>query len=296
MPSHLVDLHIHTSTSDGSYSPKEIVALAQEQGLKAIAITDHDTIEGNKHAVAAGIDRGLEVIPGVEISVEWNKRPVHILGYYIDWEHKSLASQLRNLVAFREERNPQIVKKLNLLGLQLSYDDVKKVAGEGTVGRPHFAQVLVEKGYVKNEDQAFSKYLQRGASAYVEKKRLSPQEGIRLIKDARGIAVLAHPFTTDGITDREMEPFIVHFKQLGIEGIEAFYPLHTSQQTLQLQDLAKKYRLLVTGGTDFHGKQKPHIRLGRGFGNMQVPYQIVTEMKKALRKESSGHSATPSTT
>ena len=284
MAFHLVDLHIHTSTSDGSYSPKEIVNLAKKQGLKAIAITDHDTIGGNKEAISAGMATGIEVIPGVEISVEWNKRPIHILGYYIDWENKELASQLKNLIAFREERNPQIVKKLNLLGLHLSYDEVKRVAGEGTVGRPHFAQILVEKGYVKNEDQAFKKYLQRGASAYVDKKRLSPQEGIHLIKDAGGIAVLAHPFITDGIIDREMEQFICHFKQIGIEGIEALYPLYTAQQTLQLQDLAKKHKLLVTGGTDFHGKQKPQILLGRGFGNMRVPYHLVIEMKKALKK------------
>ena len=284
MPPHLVDLHIHTSTSDGSYSPKEIVDLAKKQGLKAIAITDHDTIGGNKEAVEAGMDRDLEVIPGVEISVEWDKGPIHILGYYIDWENRKLASQLKNLIAFREERNPQIVKKLNLLGLQLSYDEVKKVAGEGAVGRPHFAQVLVKRGYVKNEDQAFKKYLQRGASAYVDKKRLSPQEGIHLIKDAGGIAVLAHPFTTDGIIHKEMEQCICHLRQLGIEGIEALYPLHTAQQTLQLQDLAKKHKLLVTGGTDFHGKQKPQILLGRGFGNMRVPYHLVIEMKKALKK------------
>ena len=283
MPLQLVDLHIHTSTSDGSYSPKEIVDLAKEQGLKAIAITDHDTIEGNGEAVAAGLDRGLEVIPGVEISVEWNKHPIHILGYYIDWENEDLASQLRSLIAFREERNPQIVKKLNLLGVQLSYDEVKEVAGEGTVGRPHFAQVLVEKGYVKNEDQAFDKYLKRGASAYVDKRRLTPQDGICLIKDAGGIAVLAHPFTTDGIIDREMEQFICRFRQLGIQGIEALYPLHTHQQTLQLQTLAKKYKLLVTGGTDFHGKQKPQVRLGTGFGNMRVPYDLVVELKKASK-------------
>jgi len=284
MAFHLVDLHIHTSTSDGSYSPQEIVDLAHKQGLKAIAITDHDTIGGNKEAVTAGAQSGLEVIPGVEISVEWNNRSVHILGYYINWENENFASELQNLVNFREERNPRIVKKLNLLGLKLSYDDIKSVAGEGTVGRPHFAQVLVEKGYVKNEDQAFKKYLQRGASAYVDKKRLSPQEGIHLIKDAGGIAVLAHPFSTDGITGREIEQFIFHFKQIGIEGIETLYPLHTSQQTLQLQDLAKKHKLLVTGGTDFHGKQKPQILLGRGFGNMRVPYHLVIEMKKALKK------------
>lgn len=283
MSSYFADLHIHTSASDGSYSPTEIVDLAKKQGLRAIAITDHDTIEGNKEAITAGRDRGVEVIPGVEISVEWNRIPIHILGYYIDWENNKLALQLKRLVVFREERNPQIVKKLNLLGVRLSYDEVKRVAGEGTVGRPHFAQVLVEKGYVKNEDQAFNKYLKRGASAYVEKKRLDPQEGIHLIKDAGGIAVLAHPFTTDGIVDREMEQFICRFRQLGIEGIEALYPLHTHQQTLQLQEIAKKYKLLITGGTDFHGKQKPHVRLGRGFGTMQIPYQLVIEMKKALK-------------
>jgi predicted metal-dependent phosphoesterase TrpH len=287
MPLHLVDLHIHTSVSDGSYSPKEIVDLAKEQGLKAIAITDHDTVGGNKEAVEAGTDRDLEVIPGVEISVEWNKRPIHILGYYIDWENEKLASQLKDLIAFREERNPQIVKKLNLLGLKITYDEVKSVAGEGTVGRPHFAQVLVEKGYVKNEDQAFNKYLKSGASAYVGKKRLSPHEGIHLIKDAGGISVLAHPFTTDGLIDGELEQFIRHFKEWGIEGIEALYPLHTARQTLQLQDLAKKHELLVTGGTDFHGKQKPQLRLGIGFGNMRVPYQAVIEMKKALQKAKS---------
>jgi predicted metal-dependent phosphoesterase TrpH len=216
--------------------------------------------------------------------VEWDKRSIHILGYYIDWENDVLASQLKSLVAFREERNPQIVKKLNLLGVNISYDEVKSTAGEGTVGRPHFAQVLIEKGYVKNEDQAFTRYLRRGAAAYVEKKRLNPQEGIHLIKAAGGIAVLAHPFTTDGIVGREMEQFIDRFRQFGIEGIEALYPLHTSQQTFMLQTLAKKYKLFVTGGSDFHGKQNPRLRLGRGFGNMRVPYQLVIEMQRAVKR------------
>ena len=283
MDSELIDLHIHTSASDGTYSPQEIVDLAKKQGLKAIAITDHDTIEGNKDAIEAGMKKGMEVIPGVEISVEWNKKPVHILGYYINWKNEKLSMELQKLIKFREERNPQIIKKLNLLGLSISYDDVKMRAGEGTIGRPHFAQVLIEKGYVKNEDEAFKKYLKRGAPGYVEKRRLSTQQGIQLIKNAGGIAVLAHPFTIEGINHREMERFILFFKKIGIEGVEAFYPLHTVQQTQQLQAIAKRYDLLITGGSDFHGKQKPQIQLGRGFGNMRIPYELVIKMKERLK-------------
>jgi predicted metal-dependent phosphoesterase TrpH len=181
----LIDLHIHTSASDGTFSPQEIVRLAKRKGLKAVGITDHDTVDGNEEAIKAGVEIGLEVIPGVEISVEWEGRPVHILGYYIDVENKVLQSTLKNLIAFREERNPQIIKRLNSLGLNISYADVKAIAGDGTaIGRPHFAQVLVDKGYVKDGDEAFKKYLKRGGPAYVEKKRLTPQEGIQLIKDA----------------------------------------------------------------------------------------------------------------
>ena len=192
MDSELIDLHIHTSASDGTYSPQEIVDLAKKQGLKAIAITDHDTIEGNKDAIEAGMKKGMEVIPGVEISVEWNKKPVHILGYYINWKNEKLSMELQKLIKFREERNPQIIKKLNLLGLSISYDDVKMRAGEGTIGRPHFAQVLIEKGYVKNEDEAIDtaaemltqfpeKALWRGNCSPSPKKIVKTQKKIDMV-------------------------------------------------------------------------------------------------------------------
>jgi len=284
----LIDLHIHTSASDGTFSPREIVKLAKEKGLKAIGITDHDTIDGNKEAIKEGKEIGLEVVPGVEISVEWEGRPVHILGYYIDLENESLKSTLQNLIDFREERNPQIIKRLNSLGLNISYEDVKMIAGDGTaIGRPHFAQVLVEKGYVKNGDEAFRKYLKRGASAYVEKKRLTPREGIQLIKNAFGITVLAHPFNIDGIKNRDLERVIFQFKGMGIEGLEVFYPLFNPQQTLQLKTFAEKHGLYITGGTDFHGAQKPNIQLGSGFGDLRVPYELVARMKEKYREEKS---------
>ncbi|MFH0811974.1 MAG: PHP domain-containing protein [Pseudomonadota bacterium] len=283
MSSDLIDLHIHTSVSDGTYSPTEIVHLAQTQGLKAISITDHDTIKGNEEAIKVGMERGLEVIPGVEISVEWNKCPIHIIGYFVNWQSQSLAVELQNLVEYREERNCKIISKLHSLGLDISYDEVKMIAGDGTIGRPHFAQVLIKKAYAKNEDEAFKKYLQRGAPAHVDKKRLNPQEGIHLIKNAGGIAILAHPFTTEEIKDNEMEQFILHFKRLGIEGVEVFYPIHTPQQTFTLRAITEKYGLLMTGGSDFHGEQKPTMFLGRGFGNMYVHYELIENMKKKLR-------------
>ncbi|MBN2467940.1 MAG: PHP domain-containing protein [Deltaproteobacteria bacterium] len=278
----LIDLHIHTSASDGSYSPREIVHLALEYNIKAIAITDHDTIQGNAEGFTEGVQKGIEVIPGVEISAEWNHHLIHILGYYIDDRSTKLASELDALIRFREERNPKIIEKLNALGLNISYDEVRAAAGLGTIGRPHFAQVLVAKQYAKNSDEAFKKYLQRGASAYAEKKRLTPLEGVRLIREAGGIPVLAHPFVTNGISEEEMEGFVVELKCMGIEGIEVLYPTHTVHQTLVLQSIARKYNLLETGGSDFHGEQKPDIKLARGFGNMHVPYEVVTRMKERL--------------
>lgn len=278
----MIDLHIHTSASDGSHSPCQVVELAKNNGLSAIGITDHDTVEGNDEAVRAGSALGMEVIPGVEISVAWEKRAIHILGYFIDWKNEELVSELRNLVYYREERNPKIIEKLNSLGMEITYEEVKRVAGEGTVGRPHVAQVLVEKGYVKNGDDAFQKYLQRGAVAYAEKKRLSPRQGIDLIKKAGGIPILAHPFTIDGLEEHNMEKVIVDFKREGIEGLEVFYPMHSWEQAQYLQIIAQKHRLLQTGGSDFHGDQKPNIYIGRGFGELRVPYRLVEEMKRSL--------------
>jgi len=277
----LIDLHIHTSASDGTFSPQKIVKMAKKKGLRAVSITDHDTVDGNEEALKAGTEIGLEVIPGVEISVEWEGRPVHILGYFIDVKNKVLQSTLKNLIAFREERNPQIIKRLNALGVNILYEDVRTIAGDGTaIGRPHFAQVLIEKGYVKNGDEAFKKYLKRGGSAYVEKKRLTPHEGIQIIKNASGIPVLAHPYSIDGIKNKDLEHFILQFRGMGIEGIEVFYPLHNPQQTLKLKTFAERYGLCITGGTDFHGEQKPDIKLGSGFGALKIPYELIIKMRE----------------
>ncbi len=276
-----MDLHVHTSASDGTHSPRQVVEMAKREGLRAIAITDHDTVDGNDEAMQAGIAFGLEVVPGVEISVEWEKRSIHILGYFVDFRNKPLVTELKNLVCYREERNPKIIEKLNRLGFDLSYEDVKERAGGGTIGRPHVAHVLVDKGYVKDSDEAFRKFLQRGALAYVEKKRLTPRQGIALICGAGGVAVLAHPFTIEGITEQQMEQLILHFKDAGIKGIEVFYSMHSWEQARYLKTMAMKHHLLITGGSDFHGDQKPKILIGKGFGDLEIPYRLLEEMKKA---------------
>ena len=285
----MIDLHIHTSASDGSFSPREIVKIAKEKGLRAVSITDHDTVDGNEEAIKAGTEIGLEIVPGVEISVEWEGRPVHILGYFIELGNYGLRATLKSLIDFREERNPKIIHKLNMLGLSITYDEVKTAAGNGTtaIGRPHFAQVLIEKGYVKNGDEAFRKYLKRGGAAYVEKKRLTPHEGVQLIKDASGIPVLAHLYNIDGITNKDLEHVILQFKGMGIEGIEVYYPLHNVQQTLKLKTLAEKLGLYITGGTDFHGEQKPDIQIGSGFGALRIPYELIIKMKERYEDKKS---------
>ncbi|HNR13925.1 MAG TPA: PHP domain-containing protein [Thermodesulfobacteriota bacterium] len=279
----VIDLHVHTSASDGTCSPSEVVVLAKKEGLKAIAITDHDTVEGNEEAFHAGSACGVEVISGVEISVEWNKCPVHVLGYFVEWEDGRLERELQKLVQYREERNPQIIEKLNRLGLVISYDEVKRKAGNGIVGRPHIAQVLIEKGYVRDSDEAFSEYLQSGAAAYVEKKRLSPREGIQLIKDAGGLAVMAHPFTITAVEEKNVEDVILLFREYGIEGLEVFYSMHTRTQIQALEGLAKRHSLLITGGSDFHGKLKKNIRLGKGFGNLRISHSLLDAMKNQAR-------------
>lgn len=264
--------------------------LAHRQGLKAIAITDHDTAEGNETACKAGKELDIEVVSGVEISVEMQmpRRPIHVLGYFIDHQSERLQAELASLVHYREERNPQIVQRLNALGVKITYEEVKMAAGQGTIGRPHIAQVLVRKGYVKDGDEAFRKYLQRGGPAYVEKKRLSPEEGITLIRDAGGLPVLAHPFTIEGMTVNTIEGFILKFRDYGIQGVEVYYPMHTHQHTALLEAIARRHSLLITGGSDFHGEQKPKVMLGKGFGKLQVPYELVTKMKERIGTPSQG--------
>lgn len=274
----MIDLHVHTTYSDGALSPREVVRLAFKSKVKAIAITDHDTTEGNDEALLEGDKLGVEVIPGVEISVEHEKGHMHILGLLLD-DAEELRRELRALQDGRESRNPKIIEKLKDFDIHIEYNEVKSIAGNESVGRPHIAQVMIKHGYVDSIDEAFERYLKKGAPCYVDRFRLKKDVAIKSIKRAGGIPVLAHPVTLKG--DREeLELILEELIKYGLEGIEVYYSTHTDENVREYRELAEVYNLLMTGGTDFHGDNKPDIKLGVGKGNLSIPYEFVEELKK----------------
>jgi predicted metal-dependent phosphoesterase TrpH len=278
-----IDLHLHTTASDGVMTPAEIVNYAKNKGLLAIAITDHDTIEGLEEGLFEGERIGLEVIPGIEISAEHSPGSMHLLGFFIDIHHPTLKERLGYLQRARAERNPKMVEKLKKLGIDITFDEVLKASGGGQVGRPHFAQVLLEKGYVRSFQEAFDRFLKKGASAYVEKMRFSAEESIHFINEANGVAVLAHPNTLQLNGYSELENLILGLVRRGLKGIEAYYPEHSALEVAQYKTLAERHGLLVTGGTDYHGIEKNGLDIGVGRGGMKLPYSIVENLKAARR-------------
>jgi predicted metal-dependent phosphoesterase TrpH len=245
----LVDLHIHTTASDGKYSPADIVKKAAEIGLKVISITDHDSIDGIAPAIdAAKSYPGLTLIPGVEISTDLADGEAHILGYFIDYGSPDFQKELEKFRDSRLGRGQRMVAKLNDLGVKIDWPRVQAIAGDGAIGRPHVAQAMLEKGYVKTFEEAFDKYIGHGGPAYVEREKMTPQEAVALILSAGGIPVLAHPFTV-----KDPEAMAVSLKSAGLIGIEAYYKDNTREQTAATLELAEKYGLIATGGTDYHG-------------------------------------------
>ena len=276
----LIDLHVHTTASDGTLTPTEIVKYAMSKNLRAIAITDHDTVDGLEEAVDTANLLNFEVIPGIEISVEYKGSEMHILGYYLDYKAPKLLSTLARLRDFRNDRNPRIISKLQELGCKISLAEVAAEAGGRVIGRPHIAAALFKKGYVSSKQEAFDKYLAFGQAAYVKKERLQPQEGIALILEAGGIPVLAHPLFLPEVGCAQLAELVKKLREYGLQGIEAYYPGHSPQDTGEYVRIAEKHGLLVTGGTDFHGANKPEIELGSGTGGLQIPYSLVSRMKE----------------
>ncbi len=276
--SQLIDLHTHTTASDGTLTPTELVQLARSKGLVAVAITDHDTVEGLPEALAAGADLNFDVVPGVEISVDFPAGEMHILGYFIDPGGRLLREGLEQLQQYRRERNPRIIEKLNLLGYPVTLEEVEAEAGGKVVGRPHMAAALVKKHYFKDIKTAFEDVLSQGRPAYVKKEKLSPQEGIDLILAAQGLPVLAHPQYLN-LNDAELDNLVWELQAQGLAGLEAYYTSHTAAQTAQYLELAHRHGLVVTGGSDFHGGNKPEIELGAGHGNLEIPFGLLVVLR-----------------
>jgi predicted metal-dependent phosphoesterase TrpH len=278
-----VDLHLHTTASDGVLSPSEMVRYAKGKGLQAIAITDHDTVNGCEEGLAEGEKIGLEVIPGIEISAEHSPGSMHILGFFIDIHHPFLNERLEYLQKARAERNPKIVEKLNRLGIDITFEEVVDASGGGQVGRPHFANVLLEKKYVRSFQEAFDRFLKKGAPAYVDKFRFTSKEALHFINEANGVAVLAHPNTLGMNGYSGLERFAIKLIEEGLKGIEVYYPEHSAMEVAQYKNLADRYGLLSTGGTDYHGMEKNGLDIGVGRGEMRLPYSIVENLKAVRR-------------
>jgi predicted metal-dependent phosphoesterase TrpH len=280
-----IDLHVHSTASDGSYRPGEVVRLAREGNLAAIALTDHDTIDGLPEAIRAGAEAGVEVIPGVEISARFPGGSMHILGYFIDYTNGLLDERLAVLKAARAERNPRIIAKLNALGIKITMEQVVRLSGGGQVGRPHVARALLESGYVRDLQEAFDLYLRNGAPAHVAKFRFPPEEAIAMIREAQGIPVLSHPFTLGLGSAFALKNLLQDLKRVGLAGIEVYYAEHTPEQQALYLKLARELGLLITGGSDFHGLNKPELTLGTMPCQKKLTYRLVDALKEWLRQE-----------
>lgn len=282
-----IDLHVHSTASDGTLTPSEILAQAVRLGLKAIAITDHDTLSGSVAALDGGIPAALKFVTGIEISAAAPPGfsvdgSVHILGYGIDPQHAALNEMLDKLKFAREKRNPQIIARLNALGMGLQLEELVRLVGKATAGRPHIAQLMVKKGMAQSIDDAFDRFLGKHKPAYVDKYRVPMAVAIDAIDQAGGVAVLAHPFLNRLTDPQTFESFLLTLKSMGLKGIEAIYPDHSPSVTADYCRLARKHNLLVTGGTDFHGEVTPGIRMGLGDGSFHVPYALYETLASHL--------------
>lgn len=275
-----IDLHTHSLKSDGSMTPAEVVREAKKAGLAAIALSDHDTVDGLPEAITEGEKIGVEVIPAIEFSVQ-SKTETHILGYFIDYNNPHLKQMMKEVVDLRIERNHVTTQRLNELGFDITIEEVRALAPNNFVGRAHFARVLMDKGYTQSVKEGFEKYMSVGKYAYCEKQRLTARDAVELIAECGGISFLAHPHLTK-LPDDELKEFLVELKSYGLCGIEGYYTDYTPEMQAKYHSLAEEMGLMISGGTDFHAAMKPHINIGTGTGNMKIPYSVLENMKKRI--------------
>jgi predicted metal-dependent phosphoesterase TrpH len=278
-----IDLHLHTTHSDGSLRPSDVLTLAKQANVSALAITDHDITTGIPEAMVTGETLGIEVIPGVEISSFDGKSELHILGYCVKWQDAAFNQRLATLRESRHRRNPLIIERLREAGLDVTYEEVRALAGTESVGRPHIAQLLMQKKYVTSAKEAFDRYLAEGRPAYVARELPTPAEAINWIREAKGVAVLAHP-TWVKESGEGLRTCVTTLKEAGLGGIEVHYSTHSKSQTAGYLDLAHRLDLLITGGSDFHGLTKPDIEVGSGRGDLKVNPRLLAPLKEAAAR------------
>ncbi len=283
----LVDLHVHSNASDGTLSPKGVVELAIKSNLSAIALTDHDTAYGVEEALEAAREASLNgqfirIIPGTELSVSYKNKDVHILGLFIDPNNQTLKNELLKAIMKRDERNEKMVQNLNQAGIDISIKKMREMEGDAVLTRAHFAKYLTAKGYTKSIKDAFDKYLNDESPYYVKREYLTPEMGIKLIHEAGGLAILAHPLLYK-YTLLEVEELVEYLCQFHLDGIEVIHSSNTGFDEGHLRRIGNKFGLLFSGGSDFHGDNKPNIKLGVGFGNLKIPYSMLETLEANLK-------------
>ena len=279
----LIDLHTHSNCSDGSMTPSELVAHAARRGLTAIALSDHDTIAGIDEALEAGKRFGVEVVPAIEFSVQ-SKTETHILGFYIDHKSQLIKDALEKINSVRYQRTLNTCNKLRELGFDVTMEEALAIAPSGIIGRAHFARILVEKGYTSSVKEGFDKYLANGRPAYDGTQYLTAADAVKLINDHGGVSFVAHPHLIR-LDDAQLRDFLLQLKSCGLCGIEGYYNEYTPEMQDYFQSLAADLGLEICGGTDYHAKMKPHIEIGIGQGNMQIPYSVLENIKRIVAEK-----------
>lgn len=277
-----IDLHVHSIRSDGSFTPKELVDYGVEKGLKAMALTDHDTIDGLDEIMEYAKDKPIEIIPGIEYSTEYNGRDVHIVGLFIDYKAPAFQDYIARFQQSRTDRNHKLCANLQQAGIDITYEELLASFPDAVITRAHYAKLLLDKDYVKSRNEAFDKYLGDHTPYFVHREKITPEEVIDVTRKAGGIPILAHPMLY-GMGNEQLDLLVKRLKAAGLMGIEAFYSTHSFADERKIRKLAQKYRLLLSGGSDFHGENKPKLDLATGYGSLYVPEELLEKMKRSLQ-------------
>lgn len=275
----MIDLHTHSTESDGTLTPEELMQLAADSGLSAIALTDHDTVGGLKKAKPAAGALGIELVPGIELSTDYNGTEVHMLGFYIDDTNPAFLAKLQEFIDSRDVRNEKMAFLLQKEGFDITLEKLYQEYPESVITRAHFARYLVEHGFIKDRDTVFRKYLGDNCRCYVPREKITPFEAIDLIRLGGGLAFFAHPVLCHMNHDR-LRFFVRDLKEAGLTGMEAIYSMNTPGDERNMKKLAAEFDLLISGGSDFHGENKPYIHLGTGKGNLRIPESILENIKQ----------------
>lgn len=276
-----IDLHVHSAASDGTFSPAEVTGLALNAGLDAYALTDHDSVSGIAEAMQAASHTSLKVVPGAELSSTYDGTEIHILGLYLNPDDPALRQALQTLRIERERRNLEILSRFQNDGFLIERSDLNQEDENQVITRAHFARALLEKGYVKSMDQAFHHYLNPGKKYFLPKETFSPGKAIQLIRNAGGFPALAHPIQYK-LGWKKTEAMISELTEMGLMGLEVYYSSHSVSDSARLREIARRYQLLPTGGSDFHGSNKPDISLGSGRGGLRVSSLLLADIEKKL--------------